>query len=201
VRAQAHFALVGREERLGIWDDGLDLHDQEHPPSLMPAQDVDGSPLTEVVEGHLDRRLPTGVRDHSNHMFDKGRMGGIEEPIEAFAVPSNANVELGRKGGADGLDIRQHDPIHLATLDPGALGRREAGGRREIDLPPAPTDAQGTQGPADAKRVHGSMMGRATYVPIIATSDLDAGRSPERRLRPRPGASATLPRMEAATGR
>jgi hypothetical protein len=93
-------------------------------------------------------------------------MGHVEESIEAFAVPSHSDIEVGTKGGAEHPDVGQRCAREVAALDPGALGRGDPRLSRDIGLPPAAADAEGAQRATDAKGIHGWIFGRGPYAPI-----------------------------------
>lgn len=115
---QADLSIVRRKHRLGIRDNRLDFHDQERARRGMPAQHVNRASLAEVIERHFDRRFPAALGQQPDDAIDKGRVGCIEHPVETFAMPSNADVEIGAKCSANGFEVGQRDSTDVASLDP-----------------------------------------------------------------------------------
>ncbi|MDO8485692.1 MAG: hypothetical protein Q7S35_12200 [Candidatus Limnocylindrales bacterium] len=59
----------------------------------MQRQDVDRSSLTSDGVRRLDDRLPAEVLEATDDLLDESRVGGVEEPIQAFAVPADAHID------------------------------------------------------------------------------------------------------------
>ena len=79
---------------------------------------VDRSAFAADVERHLGRRVPAARIEQCDHVFDQTRVPRIEQPIEAFSLPVESEIDSRSQRGRD-LDQRMdRDPISAATLDP-----------------------------------------------------------------------------------
>jgi hypothetical protein len=105
------------QQGLRIRNDGLDLHDEEHPAPGMPGKDVNRATLAEVVERHLDGDLPATRHQQLNRSLDESGMSGVEQAIECLAVPSNTHLEIGTERSAQGFDVTEGRPDELASLE------------------------------------------------------------------------------------
>lgn len=132
----------------------------------MPAQHIDGPAVPVVVERHLDRRLPAALREELDHEVDEVGMRGIEKAVEAFAVPSNTDVEVSSEGHTGAFDVRERDPAQDAALDPAVLRSRDPGRCGHVRLTEPSPDPKSAERPADAEHVHLAMMRTAAYPPV-----------------------------------
>ncbi len=133
---------------------------------MVPAQDIDGPAIPEVVERHFDRRLPAQLREQPNYEVDEIGVGCIEQAVQTFAVPSNADVEVGAEGLTSVLDAAKRDPAQGATLDPAVLRSRDPGRSRDINLAPSASNPKHAERAADPESVHIVMMNSAAYQPV-----------------------------------
>jgi len=106
---------------LDVRDDGLHLDHEERGARCVPGENVDRAALAVPAEGDLDRDDPAQLVEQSDDLVDERRVRGIEQPIQALAVPPNANVEIGAQGGARCVDVGERNASKEAPLDPRVL--------------------------------------------------------------------------------
>ena len=61
----------------------------------------------------------------------------VEQAVQALAPPSNTDVEVGAKGGADALDSVDVSMPHVTALDLRDIRARASGPLRQVELTPA----------------------------------------------------------------
>ena len=79
---EAKLAAERRQECLEIGQPGLHLHDQQRPLLRVKSDDIDGPALPEVVEGVLDKDLPTLDPEPGDHQLDEARVLPIDEAVD-----------------------------------------------------------------------------------------------------------------------
>jgi hypothetical protein len=171
--AEACFAIVRGDRRLGIRDDRLDLDDEERLGAGVPPNNIDRATLAEMAEGDLDGRLPAMRVEQADDLVDQPGVRRIEESVEALAMPPNTHVEIGAQRVARRLDMGERHPPDLASLDPRALARRDPGADRHVGLSHPAANPERAKRPADPKGVHPASLPRTAYVALT-----DAHRGP-----------------------
>ncbi len=87
----------------------------------MPTQHVHGTTVPVVIERPLDGRLPARLGKEPNHQVDEVCVRGDEQSVQAFAVPPDANVEVGAEYRTGGFKISERKAAQGAALDPPVL--------------------------------------------------------------------------------
>ena len=135
----SRFSIERQQRALGIRHDGFHLDDQEAGGGRVPAQNVDGSAVAELVERDFDGDLPAGGAKLGNHPLDQGGVGLVQQAVETFATPPDAHVEVCTEGAAEALHVPE-----IGILDDAPLHFRDERARRtgsigQIRLAPAET--------------------------------------------------------------
>ena len=85
-------------------------------------------------------------------------MSGIEQPIQAFSVPSDTDVHVGAEGGTGGLQVADGQSTKGSALDTRVLRPRNACLCRNVRLAKTAPHAKGAQRTTDPERIHSSMV-------------------------------------------
>ena len=163
----ADLALEGARRRLDIADARLDLDDDQDPRSWVPADDVRGSTLTEVVERDLDPRQPAERAQLAGHVFHERGVSSVDQSVDIARAPPGIDRERDVKSGADRAKSLKGDMLEPAELDPGDQRLADRGGSRKIQLPPAPTDPDLPDHATDTSIFHARRMSRGPYPGVI----------------------------------
>lgn len=94
-RRQACFAIDGRQHRLHVGDDGLDLDDEDDSVGRMPRENVDRSALASNPEGRFNDDVPTGGAKNSRNALHDRRMRCVKQAVECLAVVAEPKVDPG----------------------------------------------------------------------------------------------------------
>jgi hypothetical protein len=105
--SESRLAVVRRNHRLEVRDDGLELGDEERPSRAMKSQDVDGAPFAADRERCLDCDLPSEFRKSARHPVGQTSVAVIEESIEVRSVPTEPDVECRTQHGRSPFNRRQ----------------------------------------------------------------------------------------------
>jgi hypothetical protein len=127
-------------------------------------EDVDRAAFAADRERRLDGRVPAGVPQPTDERLDQVRMRLVEQPIQSLPVPANPHVKRCTKCLGRSADRRHRDAIQLPPFDARDRRPRDSYAPREVDLAPAPFEAQRTDRVAEPDRIH--------------DREHDAGRSP-----------------------
>src|SRR5918992_1512819 len=93
------------------------------------------------------------------------RMAGTEHPIQLAAAPSRDDVDSDLQSGADSDKGFERHRAKLAALDPRDRRRRDAGLCRDIRLPPAAPETDGTESGSNTQMVHPAIVEAPDYQP------------------------------------
>lgn len=111
-------AVEGRQHRLNVWDDGLDLDHERGRRRLVPGQDVDRAALTADRIGDLRDDIPAALSKKADHLLNECCVICIEEPIGGLTLPIDPDERPRVKRRSDsGERIEPHSP-RTAALDP-----------------------------------------------------------------------------------
>lgn len=102
-------AIERREGRLGVRDDGLRLDYQHGPAGGVPRQDIDRPTLAELAERDFDGALPASSLEADDDELHQPGVRFVQQPIEAFAMPSDTHIEIGAEDEAHPLDSTDVD--------------------------------------------------------------------------------------------
>jgi hypothetical protein len=83
----------------------------------MKREDVDGSALTPDVERDLGRYLPLVRRQDLHDTIDQACVTGIEQSVQAFALPQEANIDPRAERSRDSDERVDRDSIRMPALD------------------------------------------------------------------------------------
>ena len=101
-------------------------------------------------------------------------MRAVQQTVEPFAVPAQAEVSPGTKSLRHALDIADGHPFELAALDAGNLSSADAGGRREVHLAPPSSHSKRPNAAPESNEIHPLILACGAYARIVAW-DLRAG--------------------------
>ncbi len=150
-RCEPRFPIENSEKFLHINDLRLDLDHEQRPRRFVPSQKIDPAPVGVESKGHLRSNCPSS--DFAEPACDGALENGVpsvQEPVELAASPSGKDVEPNVEDGSHAPQgVNRHRP------DVPSFDRRDervghAGLLSDVDLPPAPADADGTEGGAYA---------------------------------------------------
>ena len=103
--------------------------------------------------------------------LNQARVVPIEQPVECFPVPAQAQVEPGAEGLGNLVQLPWRDSICSPALDPdddrGA--HRSRGG--EIDLAPATPDAEDADATTEADHIHPGIVIEDRYLPLTGVHE------------------------------
>lgn len=129
----------------------------------MQREDVDGAALTARGKRRLHDGLPAERLETSHRDLDQVRVGGVQQTIEGFASPSNEHLERGAESLGHQAQRTDLDVIETTGLDLRDELPRDADLTGEVELAPAPANAQRSNALADAYRFHAASMASSAY--------------------------------------
>jgi hypothetical protein len=86
---------------LHVGDPALDLDEHERLMPRLPPDEVDGSPIAEVVERVLNDDLPRTAAHDRGHGVDERRVLPVEKPAELTAAPLRLDQHANFQGATD----------------------------------------------------------------------------------------------------
>jgi hypothetical protein len=137
-----------------VRDYGLDLDDEHEPRRRVPGKEIDRSSLTAYPEPDLGRDLPSRGTKDCRDDFDESSVVGIDQAVEGFAIPAEAEVGPGAKRACNSIGLGQGDVPRLPCLD--ADDNRSADTRRigQVLLTPAPSMSERPNSTSEPDEVH-----------------------------------------------
>lgn len=140
----------------------------------MQREDIDRSSLTSNGVGRLDDRLPAEVLEPPDDLLDESSVGSVEEPIQAFAVPTNTHIDRRTQAFSD----PKHCPkLHVVDLTRLHLRDQLPGNPDDLCqvlLAPTSPNSQGATRTADPDRIHPDRMTTTTYPAITCRASRQA---------------------------
>ena len=88
---EADLSIEGPEHPAEVWNDRLDLDDEQRAAGWVKSKDVDRPALAVLVERDLGRELPTFIAQQAEHRIGDGRVRRVKESVERFSLPKDAN--------------------------------------------------------------------------------------------------------------
>lgn len=102
----------------------------------MERKDVDRASFTANVERGLRRDRPSEPDEAADHQLDQARVSLVDQPVQSFAVPQEADIDAG-------VEVRGHPPdrgerhaVGMTALDAPDNRSRHAGGLGHSSLAP-----------------------------------------------------------------
>jgi lipooligosaccharide transport system ATP-binding protein len=120
----------------------------------MGGENVDGPAFSPDVERDFRIRPPRVRSKALYEQIDDRRVLGVEEPVEAFAVPSQTRVEAVAERFRDLLEMGERDLARATSFHSRHGPARHAGASRKILLPPPAPDAKRANLQAEPNAVH-----------------------------------------------
>ena len=115
---ETRLAIENMECLLADGNDRLDLDDEHDPCRWVNGEYVDRAPRAPYRERDLDRHLPAGFPEQGHHLLDKTGVSLVEQSIELFAIPSEAQVNRGPKCRRRSFELTKLDVFDPAAVDP-----------------------------------------------------------------------------------
>lgn len=122
----------------------------------MPGEKVHRSPLPADPEGDLCSNLPARGTKERRDEFDELRVIGIEQAVEGFAVPAQAEIGPGPEHACEALHLRERDVPGLTRLDANHDRSTDPRRDRQIVLTQAAATPKRTNPASEPDEVHRS---------------------------------------------
>jgi len=166
--------IDGPDQLVQIGDVGLQLDDEQHPPTCVIREHVDDASLTKDRERDLGPRHPARQAGESAaHGLVKTRMSVIEQTVEVACPPARDDIEPDVEGrGVTSRGIEAQRP-EMASLDPRYGRLRDAGQPGDVGLAQATTDPDLAEGGAESLVVHGRTLTPGPHRRLTQVSTTD----------------------------
>lgn len=151
---QPRLPIEGDDSGLKVRNDRLHLDDESDPGRLVVAEKIDRASLAEDVERHLNSDVPAEASEPAGHLLHEKGMVGVQQPVESFAVPAQAQIDAGAQCAGDRLEGTQRELVEVTSFNAGNGAPRQPGGDADIDLSPAAATAECAYRASDADRIH-----------------------------------------------
>jgi hypothetical protein len=158
-RRQAGFRVQASQQVLEIRDDRLDLDDGDDPARRVARKEIDAPSLAEVAERPLCQDLPCVPLETASDGALERSVIGVEQPRQLASAPAGRHRDIDLQDGARSPqrgDGERPDVARFEVRDPGLA---QAGAAGDVELPPAPTEPDGTEGPRHLNVSHGGHAG------------------------------------------
>jgi hypothetical protein len=136
----------------------LRLEDEQRSAVRVPSEDVDRTPVAEVVEGVLDDQFPAARSHRADRMLHDGGVSGIEQPDVVAAAPPRHERQLDLEDRGDPAGAPHGELIQVPALHQRDEALAGAGPPPHLPLRPAQPMPNGTRQCADTKIIHGPML-------------------------------------------
>ena len=121
-------------------------------------QDVDRAPLAADIERDLGRDEPVTVRQEFERAVDEVGVPGVEESVEALALPEEPDIDARPERGGDADEHVYSDPVGMSALDPPDSRPRDMRLRREVVLGPTSLATKRSQTESEPDDIHAGSM-------------------------------------------
>lgn len=147
---------------LSIADGRLDLDDGQNARGRMIREDVDASPITEVIETDLHPNGPSVTLEKQYELVLECGMACVEQPRQPLTLPEHLHPQETAQLLHAGLKLAGRDVVEPIVFDPGDHLAGHTHPRGEILLPPPTPLSQSTNLPSNTPSTHsGDHGGRA----------------------------------------
>ena len=116
--------------------------------------------------------FPSGVTVVTT-LGDDGRMVGVEQSIQGFAIPVESRGDPRAERLRDELEGRNGDAVAEPLLDPCDHAARHVRGCSKVLLPPPSSPAQRPELSTESHRVHPGMIARGPHHAVTRASPAD----------------------------
>jgi hypothetical protein len=101
---------------LNVGDPALDFHEHERPMSWLPPNEVDRSPIAEVIERVLHEDLPAMAAHDRGHGIDEGGVLDVEQTGQLTAAPLRLDENANLKRATDRPQPGDRQALQLPSL-------------------------------------------------------------------------------------
>lgn len=156
ISTEASLSIETPEHRLDVRDHRLDFDDEERPRLWMETEYVDRASFASNVERRLRCGLPPVAVKQLHHAFHEAGVPGIEQAVQTFALPQEAEVNPRTERACNSLQCLNGHPVSLSPFDPPDHRSGHASTGSQLCLGQTSSEAKRPQPESEADDVHGA---------------------------------------------